>query len=199
MNTIFGPPINWVIFFFALCPYIPLIVGAIKIKNDKSQVVTTWFLYFLLDLITLITTVQEEGSYSILVGFSAGSLILAGVLCYQGRWEWRWLETIVLLLIIICTYLYFCCESSIALLFSVISETIVGMYLVYRTYKNPQHRYNLFSYTLFLMVAIITLFNSPEFTFKYVGFAISEIILSILCIIPLLIEKKKTSGYLFYN
>lgn len=81
-------PLDWIIFCLAIGPYVPLIIGSIKEKENKSQVFTTWFLYLILDTITMFSSNKLNGSYVILFGFTVGSFIMSMILLYQGRIGW---------------------------------------------------------------------------------------------------------------
>ena len=81
-------PLDWIIFCLAIGAYVPLIIGSIKEKEDKSQVFTTWFLYLILDMITMFSSNKLNGSYIILFGFTVGSFIMSMILLYQGRIGW---------------------------------------------------------------------------------------------------------------
>lgn len=161
-------------------------MGAIKEKGDKSQVFTTWFLYFLLDFITMLSSNKLNGSYVILFGFAIGSLIMAVILLYQGRIAWTWLETVVTTLVLICISTWCCIGPYGALIFGIISESIVGIYLVIKTFINPTIKYNLTGYILFLIASIIAIFNAEDWSIAQMGYPLCETILCILTIIPLL-------------
>jgi len=88
MKVILMSPLDWTIFTLAIGAYAPLIVGAIKEKEDKSQVFTTWFLYLILDAVTMSSSNRLNGSYVILFGFAVGSFIMSIILLYQGRIGW---------------------------------------------------------------------------------------------------------------
>ena len=88
METFLGmSPVNWLIFLIAVGAHAPLVVGLVK-QIDKSQVFFTWFLYFLLDVITMASTALKGGNFSMLFGFSVGSFMMALILLYQGRFGW---------------------------------------------------------------------------------------------------------------
>lgn len=201
MNSLISEIIqdDWLIFFLTEIAYASLILVIIKFKNDLSLVFNTWALYFIVDLITTITSIKEEGSYVMLFGYTTGSFIIAAILFFQRRFCWKKFDYWITSLVIICIIAWVCCGNFIALIFGVASETIIGIDLLYRTYRSPQVKHNLFSYTIFLIVSILTLIKAPEFTFEHVGFAISEIILCTLTIAALLGHKKTQSGYLFYD
>ncbi len=88
MEVTLMTPRDWITFWLAVGAYGPLIVGAIKEKMDKSQVFTTWFLYLLLDVITMKSSSKIDGNYIILFGFAVGSFIMSIILLYQGRVGW---------------------------------------------------------------------------------------------------------------
>lgn len=192
-------PVDWVILFYSIIPYIPLSIGAIKDPYDKSLDATTWWLYFILDLITCLTTIEKDGSYVILLAFTIGSFVIASILTWQRRFVWDKINILTIGLVFGCIMIWYFCGPYLALILGVVSESIVGVHLVYRTYLEPKVKYNLFSYTMFLAVAILTLIFVPAWDFKHIGFAISEIILGIATISILLVQKKKESGSLFYK
>lgn len=192
-------PIDWLIFWFSIGAYVPLIIGTLKNKFDKSQVFTTWFLYFLLDIITMFSSNKLDGNYVILFGFAVGSFIMAFILLYQGRIGWSWLESVVTILIILCIIAWYYSGPYWALIFGIGSESIVGIYLIIKTFTNPTVKYNLLAYIMFLIVSIIAIFDGKDWSLEQVGFPICETILNIIIIIPLFKKLWMNKGYLFYE
>ena len=82
-----------------------------------------------------------------------------------------------------------------AVLWGILSESFVGIYLLYRTIKDPVVKYNLLGYILFLLACILAVYDAPNWSIYEIGYPASEIILTTLTIIPLLRkwhkEKKK--------
>ena len=74
----------------------------------------------------------------------------------------------------------------LALIFEISSETIVGIYLIIKTFKNPMVKYNLLGYILFLIVSIITVMSAKDFSLEQIGYPFCETLLCIGTIIPLL-------------
>jgi len=88
METFLGmSPADWLIFLIAVGAHAPLVVGLVK-QIDESQVFFTWLLYFLLDVILTISTSLKSENFSMVLGFSVGSFMMASILLYQGRFGW---------------------------------------------------------------------------------------------------------------
>jgi len=193
MTTILKMSIlGWIIFWLTIGAYTSLIIGAVRDRNDKSQVFTTWFLYFILDILTMFFTVEEDGNFPLLFGFSIGSFIMAFILFYQARFKWKTLETILTIFISICILIRYYYGSHYGIIAGILSEIGVGLYLIYRTYKDPRIKYNLTAYILFLIASILSMLNAKDFSIEEFLYSFVETILSIVIIIPLV--KKSISG-----
>jgi len=73
-----------------------------------------------------------------------------------------------------------------ALIFGILSECIVGIYLAIKTYKDPTVKYNLAGYLFFLIVSITAMINADDWSIAQMGYPLCETILCIVTIIPLL-------------
>jgi hypothetical protein len=182
-------PEDWIIFWMALFAHGPLIVGLVKEKDDQSQTFFTWFIYFVLDIITMISSAEVDGSYVILFGFSSGSLIMAAILLFQRRVVWTWHETWVGLLIIVCLVAWYFSGPYWAMISGIFSELIIGIYLIVRTFKYPRRKYNLPGYIIFLIVSILTIFFAKNDSIEQIGYGSVEAILCAVIIFPLLRKK----------
>jgi len=173
-------------------------MGVIKTKNDNSQTALTWFLYFLLDTITMFSTIEatpeDGGGFPILFGSAVGSFIMFIIILYQKKIIWTWLETVITSLIIFCIVAWIIKGPYEAVAMGIISEIIVSIYLIIKTYRYPVFKYNLIGYILFLLASITTTLNAPDWSLTQIGYASSEIVLTTIIIIPLLIQfiKEKT-------
>ena len=180
--------IDWLIFVFAIAPYSPLIVGLIK-QDDDSQTFFTWFLYLILDCITMFSGIKQDNhSYALLLGFAVGSLIMSCILLYQGRTQLKLAETMTVGLILICICVWRGGDSYWAQRAGIISECIVGIYLARKTFKNPVVEYNMIGYIGFLFVSIISMTTSiisMGWSVKEAGYATCEVILTIITLLPL--------------
>lgn len=181
---------------FAIIPYTPIIVGVIKDTTDKSHTFFTWFLYLTLDCITLFSGGKVRINMDPMVfGFAIGSLVMASVLFYQKRFaKCSKIEIVTMILIVICIIVWNLSGPFLALVSSISSEIIIGLYLIIQTFKYPKVKYNLTGYVGFFIVSMISLIFAKAFTIEEVGFAFSETILNILILLPLIkrwrVEKK---------
>ncbi len=171
----------------------PLVLGTIRQKNDKSQTFVTWVLYFLLDVITFFSALETEkdSSFIILLGFSVGSFIMSIILFYQKRIKWTKLETLIICLVIICIIMFKTSGPYWALIFGIISECVVGIYLIIKTWQRPKVKYNFTAYIIFLIVSILATINAKDWTIPSVGYPVCETILNIIILIPLIIKWRK--------
>jgi len=170
-------------------------MGVVKNKTDPSQTALTWFLYFILDCITMFSTInaapQDKGAIPFLLGCSIGSLIMFIILLYQGRKTYNWTELFVTILIFICGTAWVIKGPYHAVVWGIISESIVGIYLIAKTIKDPVVKYNLTGYLLFLASSIVSIYNAKSWSLPDAGYALCESVLSIITIIPLLIQLRK--------
>jgi len=168
-------------------PYTPLIIGLIKDAEDKSHTFLTWFLYLTLDCITMFSGEKVRIDMDPMVfGFAIGSLIMSSILFYQKRFvKCTIIEFTTIILIIICVVVWKLAGSYFALIASITSESIVGIYLIIETYKYPKVKYNLAGYIGFIIISIISVILTKSWSITEVGFALCETILSFIILIPL--------------
>jgi hypothetical protein len=178
-------PIDWVILVLAIAAYAPLVLGITR-QEDKSQTAFTWTLYLILDCITMFTCKMEKGAYIMLFGFAIGSLVMAVILLYQRRFGWTLLETITIILIVICVSFWQISGSYWAIRFSIAAESIVGIYLIIKTFKNPVVEYNFMGYVSFLIVSVLALFAAKNFSIPQIGFPFCETVLNVIILVPLI-------------
>lgn len=145
-------------------------------------------MYLLLDCVTLFSGEKVRINIDPMVfGFAIGSLVMASILFYQKRMiKFRKIEIITTILLIICIVVWGIFGSYLTLVISIISEIIIGTYLIIQTFKYPKVEYNLIGYLGFIIVSVISVIFTKAWTIPEVGYAISESILSFVILIPLL-------------
>lgn len=200
METLDSNVTWWLIFILAIIPYSPIIIGVIKNSDDKSHTFLTWFLYLILDAINMFSGQKVRINMDPMVfGFAVGSLILASILLYQKRYaKMKTIEITTVILIVSCIIVWKTMGSYYALIASILSEVIVGIYLIIQTYKYPKIEYNLIGYIGFFIVSIISIINTKNWSIQEVGFAISEATLTFIILIPLL-KKGWVENYTKYS
>jgi len=134
----------------------------------------------------------KDGNPIMLFGFSIGSFLMAIILFLQRRKiRWTKVEISTITLFIICISIFVFGNAYYALIFGIISECIVGIYLIIETFKYPKVKYNLIGYFMFLIVSILSTINATDWSVEEMGYPLCEAILSIITIIPLLIKWKQ--------
>lgn len=174
--------------------------GIVKSKDSGGQVALTWLLYFLLDIITMLVTTKsliKAGGFQILFGSAIVSLLMFIILLRKKKIIWTWFETGIVILIFICISIWFTKGPYEAVIWGIISESIVGVYLLVKTIKLPVVEYNLLGYTFFLLACIIAVLDAPDWSLHEIGYPASEVIITLFTIIPLLVKwygNKKRNG-----
>ena len=149
----------------------------------------TWLLYSLLDIILMSATLKslvKTGGYQILFASAILCLVMSIILFRKKKITWTILEIGIVVLIIFCLTIWFFKGPEKAVIWGIISESIVGLYLLFKTINFPVVQYNLFGYTLFLIACIIAVYDAPNWSIMEVGYSASEVILTTLTILPLL-------------
>lgn len=139
----------------------------------------------------------QNGGTQILFASAACSLIMFIILFKKGM-TWTLLETSVSVLILICIGIWIIRGFYKAMIWSIISESLIGIYLAIRTIKFPVVSYNLSGYSIFLIACIISLFSASDWSWKEIGYPLSEVFITSLTILPLLIKKFKDKNYRSY-
>ena len=198
MDAILEMPIlGYFILGFSIAAYIPLVFGVIK-QKDESQTFFTWILYFGLDFITYISNkAVVKGAWIILFGFAIGSFIMSLILALQKRWGWKLPETFTFVLVAFCVFIWKTAGPYWSFRFGFVSESIVGLYLAYKTFKKPKVEYNLLGYIFFFVVCIIVIValmitnKRADWSFELLGYPICEACISALTCYPLFKKLKE--------
>lgn len=139
-------------------------------------------------LSTIRTCPEDGGGFPILFGSAVGSFVMFTVLLYKKKVIWTLLETTVSILITICIILWITKGAYQSVVFGILSEIIVGVYLIIRTIKCPMYQYNLAGYVLFLLASIVATYNASDWSIPQIGYALSEVVLTTITIIPLVTQ-----------
>lgn len=133
-------------------------------------------------------TNQAEG-YLVLFGSAVPSFLLFVILFRQKRSKLTLLEGIMILLVLICGGIWILKGPYEAVIWGIISESIVGTYLIIKTFEKPVVKYNLTGYSLFLLAnifALIDVISRNEWTLESAGYSLSEVFITSVTIAPLL-------------
>ena len=184
---------EWIILIVTITAYIILMAVIMKKKGAgvKNQSFFTNLLWAILDILVYITAVEEESSSLMLVfGCILGSFSISLLLIkYDKKKEWTKDESITL--IIVCLVIFFWIYSGsnlLGLILAVIAEIIAGWPQMKKSWKKPGSRMILTSYSLFIIVYILSIINSPDWQLKNVIFPIAFFIYCIGDTLPLIIK-----------
>lgn len=144
-------------------------------------------------MISIIIVAEKEGSegFPILLGSAAGSLVMCIVLLCKKKSYWGTLEIITAVLFVICVGAFVFKGPNESVKLGVLSESVVGIYLIVKTKKCPVYKYNLVGYILFWLASVLTTISAQEWSWANVGYSLSEIFITGLTIVPLLVQLRK--------
>jgi hypothetical protein len=186
-------------------------------KHDGSHVAIIWFLYCLIDIILFAATYTasvKSGGYQILLASAIISFFMFIALFINKRRTWKeikrerkiFLSSIGMTsLIVISITIWIIKGPHTAVIWGIISESLVGIFLFIKTIYSPVVKYNLLGYVVFLLACILSVLDAPNWKLEEVGYPLSEVILTTLTILPLLrkwkIEhhKKKYTDVYYIN
>lgn len=121
----------------ALLMYVPLIVSAIRDKGAGHSF-AMWALWTVLDCTITISLVVQHGNFWLTAGFAVGSVMLALLLLAQGRFAWGWLETAILLLVLVCLGVWKFSGPKLATVATTLAILVAGVPGMVELWRNPQ-------------------------------------------------------------
>lgn len=115
--------------------YIPILIGIWSGKSNQSF--ATWILWVGLDIIALIATILQNGSYLLLAVYCIGGTSVWMSLLWHKKYVWGKTEWFTLLLVLVCLCIWMLSSSWWALFASTIAVVISGAPQVKDSWKKP--------------------------------------------------------------
>lgn len=106
-------------------------------KDQIRQNFVTYFLWGLLDAIVFVTILLQGGNIWLPLGYTIGSLIVAVFLLIKKQFSWTWVETLVVVLIAICLFIWWKEGARAATIASVAALGIASVPQIVETWKDP--------------------------------------------------------------
>jgi tellurite resistance protein TehA-like permease len=149
----------------------------------------------------------KSGGYQILLASAIISFFMFVALLINKRRHWKEIKRDrkvffgsigMISLIVISITIWIIEGPHTAIVWGIISESLVGFFLLLKTIYSPVVRYNLLGYIIFLIACILAMFETPDWNFYEKGYPASEIILTSLTIIHLIKKWKRGRKYRSY-
>jgi hypothetical protein len=121
----------------ALLMYVPLIPGALR-DNGAGQSFAMWALWAVLDTTITISLIVQRGNFWLTAGFGAGSIVLAALLLWKGRFAWGRLETVIAMLVLVCLCVWKFSGPKGATVATTVAIFIAGLPGLVELWRNPQ-------------------------------------------------------------
>lgn len=169
---------------------IPLCLGIWK--NQIRQNFVTYFLWGLLDTIVFVTIFLQGGNIWLPLGYAIGSLIVATFLLIKKQFSWTWVETLVVVLIIICLFIWWKEGARAATIASVAALGIASIPQIVETWKDPDGTPTNI-YLVFTLAGLLSFIGGASWTIEDKLYPGAAFILSLLIALMSTRETKKES------
>ncbi|MCX6894262.1 MAG: hypothetical protein NTZ16_01880 [Verrucomicrobia bacterium] len=123
----------------ALALFVPLML-AVLADGGAGQSFATWALWAALDSILTVSLYQQHGNYWASIGFALGGMVMTALLLWRRRWDWGWLETVILVLVLVCLAVWRFSGAAGAILAATAGICIAGIPGLVALWRNPERR-----------------------------------------------------------
>jgi hypothetical protein len=171
----------------SLIPYVMLIVGVAKDKIKQSF--ATWFLWLILDVVTLIGIVAQHGNYLLLAVFSGGTICVTLLLIYKKQFSWGLFETFVGILVAMCILILLTAGPYVATIAGTTALAAAGIPQLIATFKDPKSTPSI-AYFLFGASSLLSVIGASGWTVQDRLFPMFS---TIYCFIVMLLSLRKVS------
>jgi len=121
----------------ALLMYVPLIIGVLRDKGAGHNF-AMWTLWAMLDCTVTISLILQRGNFWLPLGLAAGSVTLAILLLFQGRFAWNRFETGILALVFVCLTIWIISGPKWATVATTAAIFVAGIPGMIELWRNPQ-------------------------------------------------------------
>lgn len=119
----------------SLLLYIPLCIQIIT--GEVKQNFATFLLWTILDGITTIMLIMENGNYFLAGSYTIGSAVVMLCIAKTKNVEWTWFESFVTFLIGICLVIWRYSDTKTAIIVSTLAMIIAGLPQLRKSYQEP--------------------------------------------------------------
>lgn len=116
--------------------YVVLIIQLLS-SNVRASF-TTFALYLILGVISLVSLILQKGNYKVLLGYVAGSGTITILMIFMGKFAWATLDTVVSALVLVCLIFWKIMGAKAAVVASTIAICIAGIPTVVQLWQQPQ-------------------------------------------------------------
>jgi len=185
-------PLQYIGGIIGIIANIFLFIAIYKNKENKTKVEQNfcfWMCLAILDIIVLITTIIKDGNYILPLSFAIGSICITFLLLYKKEMKWTIVETITIVFIFICLFVWWRFGETVAIISSVIAISLSYIPQIKDTIKEPKKTPTKI-YLIFTLSEIISIIGGRDWSIQEQLYATSQLIAGLLIIIFSLRNKK---------
>jgi hypothetical protein len=124
---------------FAMLMFVPMFIRILR-ESGEGQSFASWLLWGVLDVILIVSLIEQHGNFWFVIGFAVGDLAIAGLLASQRRFNWGGFETIILALVILCVIGWKTAGPRAATIFSIAGVCVAGVPGFLTLKRNPDRK-----------------------------------------------------------
>jgi len=169
-----------------------LLLKTMGSKKKFNQNFTAWMLGALIDFLLWLLIKKENGNYALPLAYMAGSLIIAFLLLYKKKFQWRpWRDAIVIVIVATCLFIgWQTGNEKIVIVVGVLASVVSFTPQIRDTAKNPKET-PMSVYLIFLFGDFISLLGGRDNSVQERMYSFTELILSIV-ILSLILYSQTT-------
>lgn len=164
----------------AIIAYIPLIAGIVRNKVEQSF--AAFLLWTLLDSIATITTFLEHGNYWLPFSNVVGTITVTLLLVTRRQVSWSWIETMTVLLVIICLTIWYYAGEQAGIIASSLAVVVASVPQMVDTFKKPSAT-PVLSYIIFFTANTISFYAGRSWTIEERFYAGCSMFLCVVIIV----------------
>lgn len=175
----------------ALIAHLLLVFLLLKKSKNYEQNFTAWILGAGIDLFIFLLTKEENGNFDLPRAYFLGGFVVAIVLLCQKKISWKIWDTVTTVAVIICLLIWWQTNNTTALIAGVLASVISFIPQIKDTAVEPK-KTPWFVYVVFLFGDTLSFIGGDDFSIKEILYAFTELILSLIIILLIFHNKRKT-------
>ena len=170
-----------------LVAYIVIIVGIFKANVKQSF--AAFMLWAMLDSIATVTSVIEQGNYWLPFSNALGSTTIAILLAIRKQISWSRIETLTLILVILCLIVWFVAGEQAGIIVSSLAVVIASIPQMKETYAKPEAT-PVNAYIIFLLGNFVAFFAGKSWSIEERFYPACSVFLCVVIVVLALRNKK---------
>ena len=182
-----------VVFISIVIGYILLIKGIHSDKEGAGQSFASYMLWLVLDIIMLLGVLKGHANPVLYFTYSVGTAFVVVWLAIQKKYSWSSIETMTLILVAICVYVYFSSDARHSIVASCVSIDIAGVPLMIKIYREP-NKVPIKSFILFVFGSLVLVSSAPSCDIEHLFSPLNSMCINLSFLLIVLFRRTEWSS-----